>query len=82
MFNKYYITLFLTKDLLYHFSKYSNNIYCYLILTPNRIIQNAIVLRYSRSVCLSRSSFFSVCKMLSMFRLIISYSRTCFFSLP
>jgi len=37
---------------------------------------------HSRSVCLSRSGCFSACKMLSMFRLITSYSATCFFSLP
>ena len=37
---------------------------------------------YPRSVSLSRCGCFSACKMLSMFRLITSYSCTCFFSFP
>ena len=37
---------------------------------------------YPRSVPFSRSGCLSACKMLSMFCLIISYSRTFFFSFP
>lgn len=37
---------------------------------------------YPRSVSFSRSGCLSACKMLSMFCLIISYSRTFFFNFP
>ena len=46
-------------------------------------LQNSTIFQYyPRSVPLSLSGCFSACKILSMFRLITSYSLTCFFSLP
>ena len=45
-------------------------------------VRSFFVFIYPRSVPFSRSGCLSACKMLSMFCLIISYSRTFFFSFP